>query len=132
MIIDRLNNWLTPEKRRATYTLVATLAALLVGMGIVDQAWVTSWLGVLSAALAAAALAVASIKARRPDMTAVYAVAAALVVGLRAAGVVQDGDASHWLELISTLAAATGPALAAWRTDPSTPTGEPAAEYGAE
>ena len=130
-MIDRLSEWLTPGRRKTTYTLVATLAALLVGMGLVDQAWVTSWLGVLSAALAAAALVMASIKARRPDMTAAYAVAAAVILGLRAAGVVEDGSASHWMEIISALAAAAGPAPAAARTDPTTPTGEPAAEYDA-
>ena len=130
-MIDRLSAELTPARRKEIYTLAATIGTVIVGAGMVDQEIVTSWLGVFQAALGAAALVMAAIKAQRVDMTAVYAVAAFAVIVLRAAGIITDGVASHWLDLAGTLLAALGPWLAASRTDPSTPTGEPAGEYQA-
>ena len=130
-MIDRLSAELTPARRKEIYTLAATVGTVIVGAGMVDQEIVTSWLGVFQAALGAAALVMAAIKAQRVDMTAVYAVAAFAVIVLRAAGIITDGVASHWLDLVSTLTAAFGAWLAASRTDTVTPTGEPEDEYQA-
>ena len=130
-MIDRLSAELTPARRKEIYTLAATVGTVIVGAGMVDQEIVASWLGVFQAALGAAALVLAAIKAQRVDMTAVYAVAAFAVIVLRAAGIITDGVASHWLDLVSTLTAAFGAWLAASRTDTVTPTGEPEDEYRA-
>ena len=130
-MIDRLSAELTPKRRKEIYTLAPTVVTVIVGAGMVDHEIVASWLGVFQAALGAAALVLAAIKAQRLDMRTAYAVAAFAVVAFRAAGVISDGVASHWLDLVSTLTAAFGAWRAASRTDPSTPTGEPEDEYRA-
>jgi hypothetical protein len=68
-------------------------------------------------------------KTRRADMARVYAVLAALILALAGAGVIETGTAQHWTEVLASLVAMVGPWVAAYRTDPATPTGEPQVEY---
>lgn len=124
-----LERWLSPEGRKRIYGALAALGGILTLVGVVRQETVTSWLGITQAALGVAGLLLASWHAQRVDTIALYSLLAALVAALKAAGVVEDGTASHWLDVLAALAAAAGPFIAWTRTDPSTPTGEPATEY---
>ncbi len=127
--LDRAAAWLTPARRKAIYAALAAVGTLLTVAGLVSSRWVTGSLGIVDAALGIAALLLASWRARRVGWTTVYATAAALVLALKAGGVLADGTASHWLDILAA-ATAAAPLLAAMlRTDPSTPTGEPLAEY---
>ena len=130
-MLARLTDWLTPARRRAIYSALAGLGAVLTVAGLVRAEVVTGVLGIVQASLAVAALLLASWRARRVEWTALYAVAAALVTALKAAGIVEDGAASHALDVLAAVCAAAPLLAAAIRTDPSTPTGEPAAEYAA-
>lgn len=130
-MISRIDAWLTPDRRRLIHGTIAAAGAVLVLTGAVRQEVVTGALGLVTAGLAVCSQILASVKARRVDMTRLYAAVAALIVALRVAGVITDGVQSHWLDIAAAIAAALGPWLAASRTDPSTPTGEPAVEYDA-
>lgn len=128
-VIDRLSGWLTPARRKAIYAALVASGAVLTTLGTVSSSWVTGAVGIVDAALGVAALLLAARKAKRVEWKAAYAAFALLVAALKTAGVIGDGTASHWLDILAA-AAAAGPLLAAMlRTDPATPTGEPLAEY---
>lgn len=128
-LVARLDEWLTPARRKLIHGTIATLGALLVITGAVREDVVTGAAGIATAALGVGSQVLATIKARRTDVRRLYAAVAALIVSLRLAGVITDGTESHWLDIGAALAAMLGPWLAASRTDPTTATGEPAAEY---
>lgn len=60
---------------------------------------------------------------------AIYAAAAGLGALLVLAGVVTEGDVAHWLDIVGKTLDVAALVMAVIHTDPSTPTGEPAAEY---
>jgi hypothetical protein len=124
-------DFLTPARRKAFYSLVAAVTALLVVAGIITPEIAASYGGLVVAGFEVVALVLSSIKARRADMTAIYAAGAALVVALRVAGILNDGDASHWTDVWSHVVALVPLVLAVIRTDTTTPTGEPAPELEA-
>ena len=130
-LIESVDVWLTPARRRMIHALAGAAATLLVAAGVASDAVVASWLGIVTATLALGSQVLATIKARRADVRTLYAACAAAIVALRVAGVVEDGLASHWLDVLSSAAAIIGPSIAWARTDTTTPTGEPAAEYQA-
>ncbi len=76
-----------------------------------------------------AGLLVASWHARRFDMLAIYTAAAVAVAALQTAGVLNDGTATRITTILAALTQVLGLALAYHRTDATTPTGEPAAEF---
>ena len=131
-LIARIDGWLTPARRKRAHALVAASAATLVAVGALTPDVATSWAGLAVSALGISSMVLATIKARRVDMTAAYASVAAVIVAAQAAGILRDGVASHWLDTLAAVAAAIGPLVASWRTDPTTPTGEPAREYDAD
>lgn len=130
-LITRLDGWLTPARRRLIHQTIAATGVLLVTAGAVREDIVTGALGVAGAVLAVGSQVLAALKARRVDMTRLYAAAAAVIIALRVAGAISDGTSSHWLDITAAAAAVIGPWLAAARTDTATPTGEPAEEYAA-
>jgi len=60
---------------------------------------------------------------------AIYAAAAAIGTILVLVGVITDGDVTHWLDILGKTLDAAALVMAVVHTDPSTPTGEPVAEY---
>lgn len=130
--ITWLTAWLTPVRRRAIYAALAAVGVVLVLVGVATDSVVTGWIGVVDATLSLIALILASWKARRVDWTAFYAVAAVLAGSLKVAGVISDGQESHILDLLAAAVAAAPLLIAAIRTSPKTPTGEPVDEYNAK
>lgn len=130
-VIDGVTEWLSPTRRRNIYRLAVAGGALLVGMGLVDTELSTTYIAAGVAVVEGLALLLASIKAKRGIMRAAYALGATVLVLGKVAGVVTDGQESHLLELGGHLLVMAPLVLAMWRTDPATPTGEPAAEYAA-
>lgn len=130
-ILERATAWLTPARRRAVYTALGAVGVVLVLLGVSTESAVTGWVGVIDAVLAVAALLLASWKARRVDWTAIYAVLAVLAGALKVAGILNDGQESHILDLLAAGTAAAPLIIAAVRTSPKTPTGEPVQEYRA-
>lgn len=130
-MISRLDAWLTPARRRLIHQTIGGIAAVLVVIGVAPQATITPWVAVASSALGVASMVLSVIKTRRPDMAGVYAALAALIASLAGAGVLETGAAQRWTEILAAAVTTVGPWIAAARTDPATPTGEPSAEYRA-
>lgn len=129
MNLDRALAFLTPYRRQAIYRALFAIGTVLVISGVVTDSLVVGIAGLVDAVLAAVALGLASWKAKRLDMTLAYAAVAAIVVAFKALGIVQDGQASHYLDILSAVFATVGPLVAAIRTSTATPTGEPVEEY---
>lgn len=127
--IDAVTDWLSPARRRNLYRLAVAAGAVLAGMGIVAPERSTTYVAAGVAVVEGLALLLAATKAKRGVMRAAYALGAAVLVAGKVAGVITDGQESHLLELGGHLLVIAPLALAMWRTDPATPTGEPAAEY---
>lgn len=122
-------DFLTPARRKAIYAALAAVGVILVVAGLVNESLVTGVLGLADAVLALVALALASVKAKRADYTALYAAFAAVVVALKVLGVIDDGVSSHVLDVAAAVFGALPLLIAALRTDPTVPTGEPRTEY---
>lgn len=131
MFIVAATLWLTPTRRRAIYAAMAAVGGLLVLFGVATDSVVTGWVGVIDAVLSVAALILASVKAKRVDWTAAYAAGAVLAGALKLAGIINDGQESHILDLLAAGVAIIPLVFAAFRTSPQTPTGEPVDEYAA-
>ena len=129
MTLDGLTAWLTPARRKAIYTALGAAGVVLVAFGVASDSAVTGWVGVIDAVLSVLALLLSSWKARRVDWTATYAAAAVLVGALKVAGVLNDGQESHVLDILAAAVAAAPLLIAALRTSSKTPTGEPVGEY---
>lgn len=130
-MISRIDAWLTPARRRLIHQTVGALGALLVVARVAPQDVVAPWVTVASCALGVGSMVLSVIKTRRPDMAGAYAVLAALIASLAGAGVLESGAAQRWTEILASAVTMIGPWIAAARTDPGTPTGEPSAEYRA-
>lgn len=128
-LVATLTAWLTPTRRKAIYAALSAFGVVLVLTGIATDSVVTGWVGVVDAVLSVLALALASWKARRVDWTAVYAVLAVLAGALKVVGILNDGQESHILDFLAAGSAALPLLIAAVRTSPQTPTGEPVDEY---
>ena len=129
--MSRVAAWLDPTGRKRIYGALLAVGAVLVVAGIVTDSAVSGWVGVVDSTLSVAALLMASYQARKISWTALYAGAAVLAGSLRAVGILDEAVASHWLDILAAVCAAAPLVIAVIRTDPSTPTGEPAAEYAA-
>ena len=128
-MLDTITGWLTPARRKALYGIVATVTAVLVAVGVITTEAAASYGSLVVAAVEVLALALASIKARRADMTALYAVGAALLTALKVAGIITDGQESHYLDIFGHNVALVPLVVAFVRTDTQTPSGEPVEEY---
>lgn len=128
-MLDKLTSWLSPAGRANIYATLSSLGAFLALLGIIRQDVLTSALGLTNAALGVLGLLLASWHARRLDMVALYSVAAVTVAALQTAGLLSDGTATRVTTIVAAITQVLGLALARHRTDPKTPTGEPAAEY---
>lgn len=126
-----LDDWIAPEGRAKIYATLAAIGAVLTGLGIVRDDVLQGWLGVANAILGVAALLVASWHAQRFDMVATYTALAVLVAGLQGVGLLDLTTATRATTILSAITQVLGLVLARARTDASTPTGEPAAEYDA-
>ena len=124
-----LDNFLDPAKRKALYGALAAVSTVLVAFGVATDSVVTGWVGVATAVLDLLALVLASWKAHRWDATVLYATGAAVVGAFKVVGVLDDGAASHALDILAAGVAIIPLAVAFMRTTPATPTGEPQAEY---
>lgn len=131
-MLDKLLGWLSPTSRKAIYSAVGSLAAILVILGYTNEAQVATWLGVLTAVLGVAFQILAAIKAKRVDFTVFYGAGAALVTALLAAGWLNDETASNADKIMTQLAVAIPLLIAAFRTNTTVPTGEPEAEWVAK
>ncbi len=120
---------LPPVWRRAIYAALTLAFAALVVAGQITAANVDQWLTVLTTTLGVLAAVLAAVKARRPDVKALYAAGAALAGALVTVGVLHQADVDNALTLAGKLVAFVTLGLATARTDPSTPTGEPRHEY---
>lgn len=129
--LEFLTAWLTPVRRKAIYTALGAIGVVLVLLGVATDSVVTGWIGVVNATLSVLALLLASWKAKRVDWTAIYGVLAVLAGTLKVVGVLTDGQESHVLDLLAAGTAAAPLIIAAVRTSPKTPTGEPVDEYNA-
>lgn len=130
-VITKATAWLTPGRRKAIYAALTALGGILVVLGVTTDSVVTGWVGVVDAVLSVAALALASVKARRVDWTAIYGVLAVLVGALKVVGILSDGQGSHILDVLAALIAFLPLLFATVRTTSATPTGEPLTEYNA-
>lgn len=130
--MDQLIAWLSPRQRAAIYAMLTGAAALAAASGIISSDVATSVVSLTVAVLEVFALLLAMVKAKAFWATATYASAAAVVAALKALGIIRDGDESHILDILSHAVAFIPLALAVFRTDPATPTGQPADEYVAE
>lgn len=120
---------LPPVWRRAIYAALALGFAALVVAGQVTEANADAWLTVVATVLGVLAAVLAAVKARRPDIQALYAAGAALAGALVTVGVLQQAEVDNALTLAGKLVAFVTLGLATARTDPSTPTGQPRHEY---
>lgn len=120
---------LPPVWRRGIYAALALGFAALVVAGQVTAANADAWLTVATTVLGVLAAALAAVKARRPDVKALYAAGAALAGALVTVGVLHQADVDNALTLAGKVVAFVTLGLATARTDPSTPTGQPRHEY---
>lgn len=121
--------WLTANRRKGIYAILALVGTTLTTFGVVSQGQVAPWLTLADAALAALALVLSSVAARRGDVKALYAAAAALIAALAGAGLITGTLRDQLTQVAANLAATLPMILAYLRTDTATPSGEPAAEY---
>lgn len=124
--------WLNPTRRKAIYSLVAAVGAVAVVVGVVSPEQAASYGGTVVAGIEVLAVILASVAAKRLDVTLIYAAAAAFITALRVAGILDDGTESHLIDLVAHVLALFPLVLAVLRTDTTTPTGEPTPEYQAE
>lgn len=120
---------LPPVWRRGIYAALALGFAALVVAGQVTAANTDAWLTVVATVLGVLAAVLAAVKARRPDVKALYAAGAALAGALVTVGVLQQSDVDNAVTLAGKVVAFFTLGLATARTDPSTPTGQPRHEY---
>ena len=104
---------------------------ILVAVGLTDPRTATTYVAAGVGVVEALSLVLASVKARNGLRKAIYGFGAAVLVLLKLAGVVTDGQESHVLELLGHGLALVPLVLAVVRTSPQTPTGEPVDEYRA-
>lgn len=128
-LIDKVLGWLTPARRNTLYALVLGAAGLLASIGVVRPAIATLLAGFVISVLQLVVLILQSIKTKRGDMRALYLAGAAVIVGLRGLGVITDGVASHWLDVLAIALPLIPQVVGLWRTSTATPTGEPVKEY---
>ena len=130
-ILDALIAWLTPARRKALYAAAAIIGTILVAVGLTDPQTSTTYVAAGVGVLETFSLLLAAIKARQGARKAAYALGAAVLVVLKLAGVLNDGQESHILELVGHGLALVPLVLAIVKTSPQTPTGEPLEEYRA-
>lgn len=130
-ILDAITGWLTPARRKALYAAAAIIGTILVAVGLTDPETSTTYVAAGVGVVEAFSLLLAAIKARKGARQAAYALGAAVLVALKLAGVVTDGQESHVLELLGHGLALVPLVLAIVKTSPQTPTGEPVEEYRA-
>lgn len=123
--------WLTAARRKAVYASLALVGTLLTIAGVATEAQVAPWLTLADSALALIALVLASVHARRGDVQALYAAAAAVIVGLVGTGVITGSLGDRLTQAAAAIATALPMILAYLRTDSAQPDGSPAAEVTA-
>lgn len=124
-----MTEWLSPARRRAIYAVLAIVGLAVQGLGLSSEAQVTAALTLIDASLAFAALIMAAVKSRRWEFQSIYAAGAVVVGALVPVGLLTEGQSGQVLRILGALAAAAPLVVAAFRTDPATPTGEPAREF---
>ena len=130
--MSRVIGWLLdPAKRKAFYGLLGATGTLLVLAGVSTDSWVTGWAGVVAAVLDLVALGLGMWKARRLDVKLLYAGFVAALAAFKIVGLLSDGQASYLGDLANQALAILPMVILFLRTDTSTPTGEPSAEYTA-
>lgn len=130
-VIDKLLLWLAPARRKALYAAATGATALATVLGVITPETATQGVSFGVAVLELTALVLAAIKTKRADMRALYLAGAAVVVGAKGLGIISDGDASHWLEVLAHALPLIPLVVAVMRTTPATPTGEPVREFTA-
>lgn len=131
-VLDRATSWLSPERRRNIYQLASLLGTLLIGMGVTDAELTTTYVAAGITVVEALTILLSAVKARLGRARAAYLLLGAVFAVLKIAGVLTDGQESHWLELAGHVIAVLPIMLAVLRTDPRTPSGEPLVEYVAK
>lgn len=124
-----MTEWLCPARRRAIYAVLAIIGLAVQGLGLSSEAQVTAALTLIDATLAFAALIMAAAKSHRWEFQGLYAAGAAVVGTLVPVGLLTEGQAGGVLRILGAIAAAGPLVVAAFRTDPATPTGEPTREF---
>lgn len=124
-----MTEWLSPARRRAIYAVLAVVGLAVQGLGLSSEAQVTSALTLIDATLAFAALTMAAAKSHRWEFQSLYAAGAVVVGALVPVGLLTEGQSGQVLRILGALAAAAPLVVAAFRTDPNIPTGEPAREF---
>lgn len=130
-MLDRLRSIVDPAVRQRIYQSVAVFVGVLVGAGVVTREVADSWAALVIAGLDAAAMVMALIHVRRWSRAAIYAAALAVTAALVGTGLLTDAQASAGMQAVTAVLGLAGVWLAAYRTDPDTPTGEPGDEYQA-
>lgn len=128
-MLDRLRSIVDPAVRQRIYQTVAVFVGVLVGAGLVTREVADSWAALVIADLDAAAMVMALIHVRRWSRAAIYAAALAVTAALVGTGLLTDAQASAGMQAVTAVLGLAGIWLAAYRTDPDTPTGEPGDEY---
>ncbi len=128
-MLDRLRALLSPATRRKLYMTLALVTGTLVTAGLVAPDVAEHWTGLVLAGFDALALVLATVNARRWNRAAIYATGAAVLSAVVGVGWLSDAQASQVRSVGGLLLGLAAVWLAAYRTDPDTPTGEPRDEY---
>lgn len=127
-LLDRLTSWLSPARRKAIYTALTAISAIVATLGWATETQLAGWVGLVQAVLALAGLSLAALNARSVDWKVLYVLAAAVVTAVKTVGLI-DGQLESTINQVLSGAIAAIPLLAAVvRTDTSVSTGEPADE----
>ena len=127
-MLARLRSVLGPGIRLRIYQSVAVVASLLTGYGLVHPDVANTWLALVVAAGDGAAMLMAMINTRRWSRGLLYGAALAVTTSLVGTGLLTDAQASAGMQAVTAVLGLAGVWLAAYRTDASTPTGQPADE----
>jgi hypothetical protein len=122
----RINAWFSPSARKALYAAVALAGTVAVVWGATSTI-VAAWTALVLAVGGLASGILASIMARRADVTGLYALTAAVIAALVVLRFVNPAMAQQIDQTLAAVVTALG-ALTYMRTDTGTHDGAPTAE----
>jgi hypothetical protein len=125
---EKINTWLTPARRQAVYVIITVLATIVAASTPVLSAQVALWLQLVMAVGIVGSLVLGSIVTKSVPWTAVYRVLGVVVAAVTAMGWLSGAHADLVLRVGEQFGAIVPMIAILLRTDPSTPTGSPAAE----
>ena len=130
-LAERINAWLTPERRQAIYRTILTLGVLATAISPTLSTQVAQWTNLVVAVGTVGSLILAGIVTKAPQWPRIYAGMSALVVALVGASLITASAGDMAVRILEAVLTVAPLLMILARTDTSTPDGSPLTEVAA-